>query len=314
MMTRVLAGMIWLGVLLSAESPVGAATKPQCTPVSLDLGLTAGTPGGTGLNDFPVFVHYMINDGFLSDDPSQPLPSPVPIGSASYPPTTVQGYFAPTGLFNQIWSAQGITFVLVGIETCTFNLPSLDPALPNDRRFPSPELRRDLPLAVFKRYNATHYQVGSGTRPFKGLDLYIFWSIRDAAGYATSPKFKTVSGTTQAVQTAGGAFLDGDCQNAGSDGSGPPGDGCRREFSHEAGHFFSLCHCCSTGLTPISQTGTCTTQYCPDVVTAGTSLPDCNPTSGPSLASRLMATNWLHDQLTACEITRALGTAQQILK
>jgi hypothetical protein len=316
---RALASASLLGALvLVLASPAGSATKPKCTPVAVDLGLTPSAPGGTGVDDFPVFVHYMVNDGFPADDPSVPL-DPVPIGSASFPPALLQDYFKSTGTFNQIWgSYYGISFVLVGIEICKYNLPSLDPSFANDRRFPDPQTpaAAAMALKVFKRYNAKNYHVGPAVRPFKGLDLYIFWSLDGPAGYGVSPKFKTLASGAQTVQTPGGVFIDGDCEDPSSDQPDIPGgptvvgSGCRREFSHEAGHFFSLCHCCNSGLTPLPQTATCTTSYCGDVPTAGSILPDCTGT----IANRLMATNWLHQDLTPCEITRATGTAQQILK
>jgi hypothetical protein len=321
---RALASATLLGALvLDLAAPAGAATKPKCTPVAIDLGPTASAPGGTGLDDFPVFVHYMVNDGFPAEDPSVPL-NPVPIGSASYPPAVLQNYFTTystptmTGLFNALWGPNGINLVLVGMEVCTYNLPSLDPNFSNDHRFPDPRepAAAAMALKVFKRYNAKNYHVGSAVRPFKGLDLYIFWSLDGPAGYGVSPKFKTLANGAQKVQTPGGVFIDGDCQDPSNDqpdtpgGGNVPGSGCRREFSHEVGHFFSLCHCCNSGLTPLPQTATCTTSYCGDVPTAGSILPDCTGT----IANRLMTTNWIHQDLTSCEITRATGTAQQILK
>jgi hypothetical protein len=202
---------------------------------------------------------------------------------------------------------------LVGIETCKYNVRTLDPTFSTNREpFPNPGNAPNLALAVFKRYHASHYQVGTGVRPFKGLDLYLFWGIEDVSGYGTSPKFKTLASGAQAIRTKGGAFLDGDCQDPTNDPPGPAGDGCRRAFAHEAGHFLALCHCCNTGLGTITQVSTCTTSYCPDVATAGATVPDCS--SSTSYSSRLMATNWGHDGLTSCEIMQATGTALLILQ
>lgn len=293
----VVFGLIGLPGLGLASTATAQLMRPSCTPVSMSLGITPTAPGGTGLGDFPVFVHYMVNEDRRNDDPT-----------AEFPPAALTGHFAPGGAFNRIWGAHGITFVLVGAEKCPYKVRSLDPNFTTKReRFPRPDANPKLPLTVFGLYNARHYQVGPGTRPFKGLDLYIFSDIEDAAGYGSSPKFKTVAGV-QRIETEGGVLLGPDCKTRSN------GEGCGRAFAHEAGHFLSLCHCCTTEADPNlrRQWSTCTTSSCPGFVAAGTDLPDCGSSAG--LAERLMAANWLHAKLEACEIAQATSFATRILQ
>jgi hypothetical protein len=290
-------------LILGAESPAqarSASLRSHCHPISVDLGLTAANPGGTDLASFPVYVHYM-KHAVSKRDPSTPKKND------STPRLTLemlQDFFSPTGKFNKVWSAHGIRFVLVGVERCTYRLKSFDSSFTENETMPSnaPDLRD----RVFSALNVSSYKVGRAKRPFKGLDLYIWLEVEDAAGLGSSPKFSVGAGGGSTVAQPGGAWIDLNCL------SEPAADECTRAFSHEAGHFFGLCHACSSRHdTSEKQFQTCTTPYCSDVVTFPGGMPDCD--DKPSYATRLMRDNYLGATLRSEEIDRATATASTIL-
>jgi hypothetical protein len=294
MRPRVLAtvGLIGLlGLVLSSCSSAQHERQRQLNAArhlrrnECELTLTKpGTPGGVqwgrGPSDFPVYVHYMVNVDHPGDDPST--------SNDHLDLAGLQAYLAATGDFNTVWAHHGITFVLVGVEKCRYSLIRLDPAGYTSEResLPSPTADPTLPSKIFDRYDVTP--------PFHGLDLYIFWNIESpASGYGSSPKFGP-----QGITTKGGVFLDRDCLN---EPAGPNGlAACGRVFAHEVGHFFALCP---------QQWSTCTSVYCPDVVTTPNHVPACDAAA----VDRLMADNWKGTTLIPCEIKLATQTAQHIL-
>jgi hypothetical protein len=255
-----------LGVVVVAVALIAAlcfndsqAQQPPSGGPPCDVLFEDPTPGALTVANFPVVVHVMQNAGF------QPQ-NDVLRAQDGFPAATIRQYFDPNGDFNRIWNQQqtGIRFVLVRLETCAYTIPQLGSDLGftvNTPDIPEP-VANGLKLAkrVIDDYNARDYKVNGATKPFQGLDVYVFWDIRNASGFGAL--FKRPSDGKR-----GAIWVDRECLEAGNH--------CDRQFAHEVGHFFGLCHVCRL------QGGKKKAEpWCPCVPST---LPSCHPGMGNSV-------------------------------
>lgn len=277
----------------------GGSQRSHCT-LDSDPGLAASAAANPDLNGFPVIVHYMQHEDYPEDDPSDPE-----VGGLSR--ETLKSYFAPNGKFNEIWAPnasrpKGVQFVLVGIETCTYRLKRLNRNYTERESMPSPNADPGLPSRVFRAFNTRTYQAGNESKPFHGLDLYVWWDIRDStAGYGAAPRLRQSASGSFRLQRRGGVWLDRDCLME------PDQDACARLFGHEAGHFFGLCHVCAMFTSPETAGPNCSTT-CPTAVPPGQNLPTC-----ASGETRVMAANWNGKDVQQCELDFATDYAAKLL-
>ena len=231
-----------------AETRSEAPTfKAECT----DLEPVTLPPSGV----IPVVVSYMKNSHHPEDDvESKTAGNIIPGASVSVlSRDRIRRGFEPDGEFHWVWGPLGIRFALVGFRTCVYTLgPSHDPGGHNDPR----NARRDIPdpglnfervfLKVLEDLNTTEVQADAGKVKFRGLDLYLWWEIEGPPGYGVRPRFGKVNEESRradepALGQPGAVWLDTKCVG-GTDMA--ERDSCAGLFSHEAGHFLGLCHCC----------------------------------------------------------------------
>lgn len=273
-----------VGVLLLALYPslslgqTGPSLRDQCTTIE-DTDIRATAAGTTpSLTSFPVVVHYMkhVDEPTGSDSKAR----------SAFPLNKVKAFFKANGDFNKVWAEDDpkVTFVLVGVETCIFKLGDGTSPLPDEG------LMRQMGDA----YNIQKVVLASGhEQRFKGLDLYLWTDIQgEVGGFARSA----------AAMKRPSVWLAPDCIR---------GNFCAREFAHEIGHFFGLCHVC-TNRTREGETtpGTCR-QTCQPEGQANQSLDSCD-LGERRLIKRLMA-DLEGTDLSTCERGFAVGNAERIL-
>jgi hypothetical protein len=222
-------GMVVVAVALSAALSFNASGAQQPPPGGppCDVLFEDPTPGAPTVGNFPVVVHVMQNAGFPANN--------VQNEQDGFPTATIKQYFDPDGDFNRIWTQQqtGIRFVLVKVETCDYTIQQVGAGLGftvNTPDMPEP-VANGLTLAkrVIDIYNATTYKVNGVPGAFPGLDVYLFWDIRNASGFG-APFNRPSDGKRGAI------WVDRECLE--------PGNHCDRQFAHEVGHFLGLCHVC----------------------------------------------------------------------
>jgi hypothetical protein len=283
----------WLTALVLIALPARpASAQDPCTPID-DPDLLAAAAQSPGLTSFPVIAHYM-----------QHAPSgQKPDGPDGFSPQKLKTFFATDGAFNKVWAAQGIRFVLVGLNTCKYKrtaFPALEGfsekvEMPDPTSIPS---MRTLFAQVGELYNAREYKVGGVTKPFLGLDLYLWVRINGAQGYALSAN----------TSRDGAVWLDKECLGSGD-------RECARLFSHEAGHFFGLCHVCT--LLPSEINPPTCDQHCPASAGANRTLTNCKDPGNVPATSKWSDASLMADDaglsLADCEVEFAKKKAKAIL-
>jgi hypothetical protein len=318
-----------VGPVRSVHAETGSETptfKADCTDLRP---VTLPAPGV-----IPVVVSYMKNFHHPDDDVESRttgnIVSGAPVSVLSR--DRIRRGFEPNGEFHWVWGPLGIRFALVGFRTCVYTLgPSHDPGGHNDPR----NARRDIPdpglnlervfLKVLEDLNTTEVQADSGKVKFRGLDLYLWWEIEGPPGYGVRPRFGKVNEESgrddePAFGRRGAVWLDTKCVG-GTDLA--ERDFCAGLFSHEAGHFLGLCHCClKPHLGPSAQEcfNYLKPGYCPGLPLAAAGAPKCEG----ELKKRLMsATNPLvvevdstEDNLRVedCEKDTALEGKEKVLR
>jgi hypothetical protein len=232
--------------------------------------------------------------------------------------------FEPNGEFHSVWRPLGIRFAVVGFRTCEYTLgPSNDPDTRNPRRdIPDPGANFEgVFLKVLDALNTREVRTNSGNVMFRGLDLYLWWLIQGSTpGYGIRPRFGRINEESgrddePALGRPGAVWLDTKCVG-GTDMA--PRDSCAGLFSHEAGHFFGLCHCCLRS--DVDAAGQrCINflkpNYCPGLRLSPAGGPPCSGT----LDKRLMsATNPFTDEVNfnvePCERNTALRGKEKVLR
>jgi len=292
-MFRSIGWLTALMVLIALSPDTASAQENPCTALD-DPDLAAAAEQSPSLTSFPVIAHYMLHE------PSGKKPD----GPDGFSQQRLKTFFAADGAFNKVWAAKGIRFVLVGLNTCKYKRTSF-PALQRfseQVQMPDPtslQSMRTLFGQVGDIYNARDYKVGGATRPFLGLDLYLWVRIDGAQGYA-------LSGNTA---RPGAVWLDKECLGGGD-------HECERLFAHEAGHFFGLCHVCT--LLRAETNPTACDQHCPASAGAGRALPNCkDPGNVPATSNWSDASLMADDagtSLAACEVEFARTKAKSILR
>lgn len=299
------AGLAALLLVALQPDPSASHDEPtlraRCKPISdSEIQATAAltTPN---LTSFPVFVHYMKHD-------SEPAGQEPEI-AGTFPLGTLKTFFGANGTFNRVWGQKSpkIQFVLVGVETCTYKL-RLFPELvgfAEESTVPNPEsLGKSKGLRFFNRvgrgYNVSMVTLANGSKPFRGLDLYLWPKINQASGYARS---------SSATKFAA-AWLGPDCK---------PDSSCDAMFAHEVAHFFGLCHVCSNdpandpALGPVTAAAsqmnprTCK-QACPLSAKPDIPLRPCKKDATDDLTKALMADGGGTD-LQDCEVSFVVSNA-----
>lgn len=309
--SRRFAPGVALAVLLVAPALPGALRVAHAEPPCTDLGaVTLPDPGVV-----PVVVTYLQNSRRPADDVERKKLSRERITRG----------FEPDGEFQRVWSPLGIRFALLGVRTCTYTLahPSQDPDLGNPRHdVPNPGGNFNTVFMKFLRqFNVREIQAASGTVKFRGMDLYLLWQIEGTdAGYGIRPRFGKVNEESglpnEPVRGRPGAvWLDTKCV---ANADMTPEDFCSAAFSHEAGHFFGLCHCCLRADASVAAQkcrNFLRPRYCPDPSLFSANPPDC----GNDFDDRLMsATNTFATRhnlgVKPCERTTALAGKEKVLK
>lgn len=285
--------------LSAARPPTGEpAIRATCT-------VTDEFPLSTSPDTIPVMVTYMTNSRRTRDDVEPTLPKD----------RLVNG-FAREGEFNSIWGPKGIELALVGFRTCSYTLgPTFDPDPKYPRAtVPKPDASLDTVfLKLLRDHNTRTVKDGSGTVPFRGLDLYLWWDIADYPGYAVRPRYgrddEAPGSDNEPVGGRPGAvWMDKECVGS--------YDSCAALLAHEVGHFLGLCHCCHketenpqciNGLRP---------GYCPGL---GVSAPRRVSCATSAMGKRLMSatnphTDPAHRGLLECEVQEAQEGARKVLK
>jgi len=277
-----------VAVLLLLVAPVPSAgqlatnSRQNCRPV-FDAGIQATAAQTTpDLKHFPVVVHYM-KHRIEGSGPDSAV-------SQVFPLDKLKNFFAANGDFNRVWwtKHRKVTFVLVGVETCTYSLET------------SGDLTPMADTAVMRKlnraFNQDHVVLAGGRQPFKGLDLYLWAGIVGQSGQVAGFARSTAALRQPSV------WLAADCEQRG-------GSVCATKFGHEVGHFFGLCHLCVLDAVSKAEKNpkTCR-QTCPPSGRANTQLPACTDAD----AARLMV-----DQdginLEPCELAFAVSNATKIL-
>jgi len=277
--------------------------RDRCKPISDSEIETTAAQTTPSLTNFPVVVHYMKHD-------SEPAGQEPEIARARlFSLGTVKTFFSANGTFNRVWGQKNpkIQFVLVGVETCTYNL-RLFPELARfaeESTVPNPDsLGKIEGLRFFSRvgrgYNVSTVTLANGSKPFRGLDLYLWPKIDNASGYARS------SSATKFPA----AWLGPDCKLDSS---------CDAMFAHEVAHFFGLCHVCSNdpandpALGPVTAAAsqanprTCK-QTCPLSAKPDIPLRPCKKDGNDDLRKALMADLGGTD-LQDCEVSFVVSSA-----
>jgi hypothetical protein len=252
----------------------GASLRDQCTPI-LDAEIQAKAASTTpGLASFPVVVHYMKHVDEASGPDSK--------ARAAFPLDDVKKFFRVNGEFNKVWGATDpkVTFVLVGVETCTFKLGDGT----------SPPAVDNLMERIGEAYNMPSVVLANVRQDFKGLNLYLWENIEgEVGGFARS---------TAAIPKPS-VWLAPDCVR---------GRFCDSKFAHEVGHFFGLCHVCTNVKPPESETNPSTCrQTCPAQGQANQRLLACEDNAPELMADRFGT------KLQPCERSFAVDNAKRIL-
>jgi hypothetical protein len=274
----------------------------------------------------PVVVSYMKNSRHPEDDvESKTAGNVIPGASVNVlSRDRIRRGFEPNGEFHRVWGPLGIRFAVVGFRTCKYTLGlSQDPIPANPRRdIPDPGANfKPVFLRVLGDLNTTEVQTGSGKMMFRGLDLYLWWLIEGSTpGYGIRPRFGKVNEESgrddePAYGRHGAVWLDTKCVG-GTDMA--PRDTCAGLFSHEAGHFLGLCHCClRSDLSASAQKciNYLKPTYCPGLRLSTAGGPAC----GGQLDKRLMsATNPFTDEnnfeVEPCEKDTALRGKEKVLR
>jgi hypothetical protein len=314
-----------LGPVRSLHAQTGSqapAFQARCT----DLGPVTLPTSGV----IPVVVSYMKNSRHPDDDvESKTVGSIIPGTSAKVlSRDRISRGFEPNGEFHRVWGPLGIRFALVGFRTCEYTLgPSqdLDSSFRHD--IPDPALKFNFDtvfLRVLGDLNTREVQADSGKVMFRGLDLYLWWRIEgNTSGYGIRPRFGKVNEESgrddeSAFGRPGAVWLDTRCVG-GTDIA--PSDSCAGLFSHEAGHFFGLCHCCfrpDQDRSAQECKNYLKPRYCPGLPLSTVDGPLC----GGELAERLeldkrlmSATNTFKDfGVSRCEKDTALKGKEKVLR
>jgi hypothetical protein len=238
--------------------------------------------------------------------------------------------FEPNGEFQRVWGPIGIHFALVGFRTCEYTLGSAADLVPGGRHdIPDPNVGFNFDtvfLKVLGDLNTRQVEAGSGKVMFRGLDLYLWWRIQGGtSGYGIRPRFgKTNEESGREAELPlgrpGAVWLDTRC--VGGTDIAPTSDSCAGLFSHEAGHFLGLCHCCFRADVKRSAqqcNNYLKPAYCPGLPLSTVDGPICGSDLAKHLKldKRLMsATNSSEDDfgVDRCEKDTALRGKEKVLR
>ena len=277
-----------------------ARTDKPGTKASIEVSctVTGEFPLPASSDTIPVVVTYMKNSRRTGDDGDV---------ERELPKHRLMEGFAPDGEFNIVWGREGIRLALVGFRTCSYTLVKLaDVPNPDDKGG----------LEVFRevlRHNTQKVKDGSGTVPFRGLDLYVWWKIEGHKGYAVRPSYDGAYLRPAGPGPSGAVWMSRECV------SSKP-DSCTGVLAHEVCHFLGLCHCCGNALEtgkPCSNGLRTRPALCPKLVGLGATPPDC--TEGDGMGKRLMSATNSHEDsarriLDQCEVETAREGARNVLK
>jgi hypothetical protein len=266
-----------------AFAQLGTDERDKCKTIA-DAGVKAAADQTTpALATFPVVVHYMKH----ATEGRGPEES---VARDLFPLDDVKTFFQENGQFNRVWGKKHrkVTFVLVGIETCTYSGPKI------------PEATAAILDDKGRAYNGSHLRLANGKK-FQGLDLYV-WAGIHLGG--TDIQVAGFSRSVAAVKHPA-VWLGPDCRQGQSL--------CDTKFAHEVGHFFGLCHVCFA-TEPEKNPDTCL-QTCPLEARARQDLEPCDnpdPDKRAKFKPQLMADQDGVD-LQACELSFAVDNATKIL-
>jgi hypothetical protein len=165
----------------------------------------------------PVTVHRMKykNNKFAYDDTKL---------EQDFSLAWLEKLFARRGPVNGIWEQAKIALVLYRVEVCEYALEDFAFQPRRENEVPSPDAG-EAGARLFRGISETY-----NDRVLGGLDLYLWWQVRQWAAYGLPHK----------PDRPGAVWLDRDCL------SPTFTKGCDRLLAHETGHFFNLCHSCKT--------------------------------------------------------------------
>ena len=199
----------------------------------------------------PVVAHRMKNRQSSND-----VRTVFPI-KASGTATHLEDYFTLSGKrvgMNAPWTPAGILFFLLRVEDCEYSLDEFPDRMVKESGTQESQPDKEVvpwPLsdcqARFRLINAAY-----NSPEVRGLDIYLWWRMDRAAGYAAAHR------TDGPSPGAGAIWLDQTCS---TDALSTP---CGRLLAHEAGHFLGLCHICVTReVTDPEDRGRC--GFCPNI-------------------------------------------------
>lgn len=273
----------------------------------------------------PVIVTYMKNSRHTDDDvESKTAGRTIPGESVKVlSRDRLSRGFEPNGEFQRVWGPLGIRFALVGFRTCEYTLgPSQDNPRSPRHDIPDPGFNFEkVFLKVLGDLNTREVQTDSGKVMFRGLDLYLWWLIEGSTpGYGIRPRFGKANEESgldnePVLGRPGAVWLDTKCVGG---TTMAPIDFCTGLFSHEAGHFLGLCHCClRADVSALAQKciNYLKPAYCPGLRLAASGGPSCDG----ALDKRLMsATNSFtvadNFHIEPCEKDTALEGKEKLLK
>jgi hypothetical protein len=219
----------------------------------------------------PVTVHLMKykNGKFAWDDTTL---------ERDFSEPWLEKMFAARGVVNRVWSQANIRLALYRVEVCQYALEDLGFQPRRENEIFPPDAG-ETGARLFRRVSETY-----NDRVLGGLDLYLWWQVRQWAAYGLPHK----------PDRPGAVWLDRDC--LGSTFT----KGCDRLLAHEIGHFFNLCHSCKTiaeGAAPVR---------CRVCIPDNHEPPICTPGQG-----YLMHGTFDGVDLTRCETGEAVARARE---
>ena len=197
-----------------------------------------------------------------------------------FPLARLEKLFARRGPINTIWEQAKIRLALYRVEACEYALEDFGFQPRRENEVPSPDAG-EAGARLFRGVSETY-----NDRVLGGLDLYIWWQVRQWAAYGLPHK----------PDRPGAVWLDRDCLSPTFTKC------CDRLLAHETGHFFNLCHSCKTvaeGAEPVK---------CRVCVPDNQEPPLCS--TGGEREARLMRGTYDGVRLTECERGEAAARAR----